>query len=523
MNSYKIKFIQKDARYAEICQKSRVYPTVNFAKNAQLLTAFLLSIFYFLSLLVQPIVLATPQKNSYINNFGVKHNFTINSAKNFTLAEQNLFAQTKIVTYVTAADTMARQIDNNELQSYVFDRKGSVLKLQNTKNDNTVKYAYDAYGKSINTTNFTVKQDTPNPFQYNGERSDNNTNLQYLTARFYNSDTRRFITKDSSDLLNRYNYANNNPVSNTDPSGHNAWDILGIASGFLMSGFATLPGKHTKRFAIGGAAIGAGIAAAGNFVAGNYYAAAGNFLNGIGTIGGMWSAQPDYFEHGENYERLCKKKEEFVKNDEISRDLPFHNNESISAPLAENEEQLSRATKHKDLVNTISSTFASIMNGAGAGLINFQNSNHDWVSALRYIGGGAAAGAFGGWLYGKMSKKMDASTDLRLASGFGAGRTFAAAVVSALSTIGNSIYNSVASDSHYDIVPLMENLGVSLLLGAVSGFLQIKVARSMARPGEYCSWLWSTGRASYLNLKGIITPLILSGTFIAAFGNFKLN
>ena len=104
-----------------------------------------------------------------------------------------------------------------------------------------------------------------NPFQYNGERFDNNTALQYLRARFYNPEIKRFVNQDSYSLLNRFAYVDANPVMITDPTGHNAFNPFSAAwwSDNWNNG---LLGKLTV---IGVAAAGA--AAAGALVAGGAY------------------------------------------------------------------------------------------------------------------------------------------------------------------------------------------------------------------------------------------------------------
>ncbi|MGT2969496.1 RHS repeat-associated core domain-containing protein, partial [Streptococcus azizii] len=67
---------------------------------------------------------------------------------------------------------------------------------------------------------------TGNPYAYNGEARDS-TGLDYLRARYYDSQAGTFLTEDSysgsrSNPLsqNRYAYVQNNPVNYTDPSGH---------------------------------------------------------------------------------------------------------------------------------------------------------------------------------------------------------------------------------------------------------------------------------------------------------------
>ena len=81
--------------------------------------------------------------------------------------------------------------------------------------------SYNLYGASKTSTDT-----TGNPFAYNGEARDD-TGLDYLRARYYDSQGGTFLTEDSypgedTDPLsqNRYSYVQNNPVNYTDPSGH---------------------------------------------------------------------------------------------------------------------------------------------------------------------------------------------------------------------------------------------------------------------------------------------------------------
>ncbi|HFI0151189.1 TPA: HYD1 signature containing ADP-ribosyltransferase family protein [Streptococcus suis] len=81
--------------------------------------------------------------------------------------------------------------------------------------------SYNLYGSTKESTDT-----TGNPFAYNGEARDV-TGLDYLRARYYDSQAGTFLTEDSyqgelTDPLsqNQYSYVHNNPVNYTDPSGH---------------------------------------------------------------------------------------------------------------------------------------------------------------------------------------------------------------------------------------------------------------------------------------------------------------
>ena len=87
----------------------------------------------------------------------------------------------------------------------------------------TDTFAYDSYGNITSRTGTTEAI-----FLYNGEYgvvTDSN-GLLYMRARYYSPELRRFINADilmgdinNSSTLNRYAYANGNPISNIDPFG----------------------------------------------------------------------------------------------------------------------------------------------------------------------------------------------------------------------------------------------------------------------------------------------------------------
>ncbi|MGQ7489455.1 RHS repeat-associated core domain-containing protein, partial [Streptococcus suis] len=103
---------------------------------------------------------------------------------------------------------------------YLTSQSGSVTGL--TQNGNSVaSSSYNLYGATKQTTDA-----TGNPFAYNGEARDV-TGLDYLRARYYDSQAGTFLTADSysgsqTDPLsqNLYAYVQNNPANYTDPSGH---------------------------------------------------------------------------------------------------------------------------------------------------------------------------------------------------------------------------------------------------------------------------------------------------------------
>ena len=85
----------------------------------------------------------------------------------------------------------------------------------------TNRYTYDAFGVVTSCI-----KGYSEFYAFNAESYNPNTGLQYLRARYYNTESASFITEDSylGDLknpltLNRYLYCLANPVMYVDPSG----------------------------------------------------------------------------------------------------------------------------------------------------------------------------------------------------------------------------------------------------------------------------------------------------------------
>ncbi len=165
-------------------------------------------------------------------------------------------------TSYTAGSVFAES-DNGEIAAplynyYIYDGRGSVAQLINEQAELKASYTYDAYG------NITYGSNVYESFYgYNAEETSAVTGLEYLRSRYYDTSVGRFNTPDTylGDItnpqsLNRYAYAENNPVNYVDPSGH-------------VPKWLKKLGKKVKEHAgeiisaVGGAAIAAGVIAAG--------------------------------------------------------------------------------------------------------------------------------------------------------------------------------------------------------------------------------------------------------------------
>jgi RHS repeat-associated protein len=148
---------------------------------------------------------------------------------------------------------------------YLEDGHSGVRQLANSAGESNNQYGYDSYGNVI----YAVGS-TQNTYQYRGEQSDPNLGMQYLRARYYNTENGRFASADpfegyskSPISRHRYVYANNNSTNFSDPSGKFSLPELtltqqiglqllgiGLGAGLVYSGLgfgiASLSGGYTK-------------------------------------------------------------------------------------------------------------------------------------------------------------------------------------------------------------------------------------------------------------------------------------
>ncbi len=134
----------------------------------------------------------------------------------------------------------ARTIYKDEEETtfyYQFNAYGDVTALIGTDGSTIAKYEYDAFG------NLTSQPDAKvnNSITYRGYEYDAETGLYYLNARYYDSETARFLTEDTyrgekNDplSLNLYTYCKNNPLKYTDPTGHMVSGVIAFLGDFIV-------------------------------------------------------------------------------------------------------------------------------------------------------------------------------------------------------------------------------------------------------------------------------------------------
>ena len=178
-------------------------------------------------------------------------------------------------------------------KKYYFVRNifGDVTAIYNTSRVKCAEYAYDAWGTMYMTLD-TEGVGALNPFRYRGYYMVSNIGLYYLTTRFYDYTTGRFLNADVPSICfddglkvpegcNLYSYCLNNPISYVDPTGHSPkwwqWLLFGIGAALVVGAITvltmgvgtsimatTMAGAVMHGAAVGtliGASVGAGLGA----------------------------------------------------------------------------------------------------------------------------------------------------------------------------------------------------------------------------------------------------------------------
>ena len=100
---------------------------------------------------------------------------------------------------------------------YDADGLGSVTSLSNSAGSLSQTYGYDSFGKQTSSSGSLT-----NPFQYTARELDQETNLYYYRARYYDQNSGRFLAEDPIQFdggINFYRYVGNDPAARSDPFG----------------------------------------------------------------------------------------------------------------------------------------------------------------------------------------------------------------------------------------------------------------------------------------------------------------
>ncbi len=163
----------------------------------------------------------------------------------FTYDEQSLLQaydenNTTLAKYDYGAERLVSLTSSSEpVQFYLTDALNSVVNLTNTTGSVQARYQYDAFGNQRAQSGSSY-----NRFAFTGYVEDKETDLLYAKARYYDSDTGRFLSQDAwegrNDLppsLHKYLYAYQNPTVYVDPDGNVV--LPALAAYFLYTAVQT--------------------------------------------------------------------------------------------------------------------------------------------------------------------------------------------------------------------------------------------------------------------------------------------
>ena len=129
--------------------------------------------------------------------------------------------------YYDAQGKPAQVLYNGTVYTYVHNLQGDIVGILDSDGTLVVEYKYDAWGNPLDSSGSMA--DTLgwyNPFRYRGYVWDDETWLYYVSSRYYNPETGRFINADiivstGQGILdsNMFAYCRNNPVRRKDVTG----------------------------------------------------------------------------------------------------------------------------------------------------------------------------------------------------------------------------------------------------------------------------------------------------------------
>ncbi|WP_432663363.1 S8 family serine peptidase [Wukongibacter baidiensis] len=139
---------------------------------------------------------------------------------------------------IRGINIIAREDNQGTKAYYLYNGHGDTVNLVTNTGEILNTYDYDVYGKAK-----VEEGSTDNPYRYAGEYYDEESELYYLRARYYDPNIARFISEDSYKgdpsyplSLNLYTYTYNNPIKYVDPSGHTVDSAADLSTGTDIRG-----------------------------------------------------------------------------------------------------------------------------------------------------------------------------------------------------------------------------------------------------------------------------------------------
>jgi RHS repeat-associated protein len=131
--------------------------------------------------------------------------------------------------YYYAGPMLIAQNNSDGTHWFHSDHLGSTRLVTNQDGKVAQRYDYEPFGLGSSQL---AGQKFENDIGFAGHRTDANTGLSYMGARYYDPQLARFISPDSilpeeynPQALNRYSYVYNSPMSFADPTGHQSCGV----------------------------------------------------------------------------------------------------------------------------------------------------------------------------------------------------------------------------------------------------------------------------------------------------------
>lgn len=160
--------------------------------------------------------------------------------------------------YVHGADLSYRVDATNGLVCYHADAMGNVIALTDGRMNTVAQYAHSPYGRTLGTTNIAqLASLDAQPYRFVGSQGvmEEVPGLFFMRARYYAADAGVFLSTDPVKNIgsgwqpHAYVYANNNPLSFSDPPGRIATHIAAFGAGAKAGSIGTLSGTIKWQFA----------------------------------------------------------------------------------------------------------------------------------------------------------------------------------------------------------------------------------------------------------------------------------
>lgn len=174
---------------------------------------------------------------------GVKHGYILDGTKIL----REVWSNNTLIPLYDNEDSVCGIIFNNTPFYFHKSLQGDVIGITNKNGETVARYTYDAWGEC------TIAQDMSdcsiaavNPFRYRGYYFDSEIGMYYLQSRYYNPSVGKFINADETvnigagctiQSFNLFAYAENNPISMIDESGHAAINVICAAIGAVVGWF----------------------------------------------------------------------------------------------------------------------------------------------------------------------------------------------------------------------------------------------------------------------------------------------